>query len=672
MENKSIDPNNNLQALYKKLSATPLKAQLAEDFKDENEFSAYFSDANNLSGLYEKLQKTPLKDQLDKDFKTIDDFTGYFVPVKKKVGTEESGSAGQSISKANVTPGDGINLAMTNDYQMFWDGVDLNEKKIKGDQNVRAEKEKYDAFKKDVQTKFMGINMTDIPVKELEEIKKEYRNKGYRTDDVESVFTELSLEGKNIYRDNYSVKVYRDAILEQVNSGEKANPEKAANVVKNKMVAEANSMISPKDKQLAEANKTIKGVLDKENPTPEDFKKYEEAMALRDELGYTKTFYNWKTGKTIAEEAANDINPIDLISEEEVAERKNLLGKLSVSELEKAAINSWAEMNALRELAAPSENTGMMTNSSSLAGLASPGLAPPFTGKERVQEFKYNEKGEKYLSMLRDASVKFKAASELLILNRDPLDIQKNISFKLGAMSRALQTGIFGEETMKEMESKSPGFKVQSEMFDAINTFVNEEGIQITDEQKQQLDKTLGQKSFEIVGGVLPVIPQLMFLNKVQGAVGLTSLFGKWASSGNRMMNLVGKYVAPAIAEEAKMVAVDPESRGVGIGFFVGGQMMPSITLGKGVAGKIFQPYFDAIVKGGTGATVGSQLGQIFDGAVRSIRDDKEFRSITRELGWDNLDEKGEDILAEWIAMGALGIGHINSAEKAIKEREKW
>lgn len=674
---------------------------------DYAKFEAVFNDETKAGQLYEALKANPAIKGLPDDFNKFYGSMG----LKKKVGTEGLPSEVQSTSGNQplqindilgkfstkeiqtaeerkqklltpplqtgidqVFPNKELNQQELTDATKFKlpDEYEQNQKRIDRikQKGIDEQNKEIESIRVDLSSEFRD-NFTNKTDRELAEIKKQYRERGYSDESVDIAFGEKESADINILRDNQLTADYRDEILRLTNQGFNGNlGEQARLNISTKVMAEGVNALTKEDKEVYDANLTIEELSKKGDLSPQDLEKYNQAEMVRQRAGIKKPFYDFKSGIELTEEDAKKSNPETIISRQEIDNYKSVLGGLNLNDLQKAYLNTMSEVKALEKLTVESPEIGFMGTPEYILQTATPGQRSAMQfGGSLPQEFIYNEKGQKYMSLLRDAKARGKALSEIMFLNKDLTDVKKGIQYHLGAALRPAVDVMLGEKFLSDLEDRSPKFLNDRKMLDVVQQLESRGDVQLTEEQSKMLERNFTEKVSELAGGILGIMPEFAGLSIYQKAA-FGATLESLAKSSNRFGKLMGKYLLPMALEEAKFEATGAMP-GMGAGMAAGGLMIPQIYLGSSPIAKILGGYVNTL-RSGVGGTVGMELGANVEQAIEAVRESKDFKEAISNSGFGNITERGEEVLAELMVNTMFGFLHLKDNKKAYDYRVRY
>jgi len=251
----------------------------------------------------------------------------------------------------------------------------------------------------------------------------------------------------------------------------------------------------------------------------------------------------------------------------------------------------------------------------------------------------------------------YMAVNRILSLNIDPGQVE-DVSF-VGSISEGLSSA-FGE---------SP--KTESALADKAINSLEQIGFSVTDEQKNKLDKDIGQKIGSSIGGSIPATLEIGF-NIMLGnkALGIAKI-GKAIevlSKGNKTAKFVMEMMAESIVQSNAFANAGESGiagAGEGVGQFVAGALLKRF----GVNNKLIN-YGARLISGAATETVAEFSGQFVDEMSKNGYDMELAAEKTFGKTPDELIEKVAITYFTGLALGLPGAGQESRAflEEAYKE----
>ena len=289
----------------------------------------------------------------------------------------------------------------------------------------------------------------------------------------------------------------------------------------------------------------------------------------------------------------------------------------------------------------------------------------------------------------RDIAAKKSALKEVYILNKDITSIKKK---PIQRHFEAASESIIGPRATESNFGYS-----NRKILDNIEEITVDAEIKLGDDQKEHLERSMGDEINEGFGGAYGILASLYGAGKVQGAVlGVTKL-GRFMSTlaapryvkngkvvsqsklvkqaakegksfddlvagykkiGPSMMNRFNGLVLAGTMEEVKMQAVgfDP---GVGAGFMLGAKALPFKFNTKY---NQLNTALNTAFKGGPAFVLGTNFGELTKGAIEDIANEQEYSSFLEEH-YSDLDKLGRKAIVD-LSLGMLfGGTHLKSID---------
>ena len=282
-------------------------------------------------------------------------------------------------------------------------------------------------------------------------------------------------------------------------------------------------------------------------------------------------------------------------------------------------------------------------------------------------------------------------------LNRDITSINKT---RVGQVFGAASDTFFGPEVTQEQF----GFTNQKTIDIFTEEVVPASGIELSEDQERHTERTLGDKAYESVGSLMGLTPYLIGGNKVQGALGINKVIGglrganylvkgrkvskanaiKFASSkGKTIDELVTSglmatqkatnwqkgqaLVLGAVAEDIKMreglgAMTDGRlafERGVGAGFYLGGQLLPYSFKNKTKWNQL-NTALELTLKNGPAFAIAAEAGEAINAVVDDVQGREEFGTFVKKH-WGDYDENVERTILHLMTGAGLGMTHLKS-----------
>lgn len=370
--------------------------------------------------------------------------------------------------------------------------------------------------------------------------------------------------------------------------------EKGAAIYKKKANDVAFDFLSESDLDIKRSKEQISELENKEDRTIDDDIKLKQLkkkfqMAVDEGFVGSGDLYDPNTGSFVS---GNKQTPKEVTEfNEAVREKVKLYENTDLGKLENIRDNAYFEYVAMNDRF--KEFDGATQKLQQYKGDSYEEIQD-LTAKSQVQT--------KYERKKNEALQTFMAVNKALLLNEDPGTVKEQGFFS--SVGESLKEASFGSEVATNIPR----------MADRVIQEFESEGISITEDQADKLDKSLTQKIGNTIGTSIPIsaeiAAQLFIGNKVAGALRIPMLAQKIAK-GNKAAQLGINLLYEGGMNYAAFKGAGLEgSAGVGEGI---GQVLGSVMLRKlGVKNKIA----NIIVRAGTGATVETMAeysGQFFE-----------------------------------------------------------
>jgi len=272
---------------------------------------------------------------------------------------------------------------------------------------------------------------------------------------------------------------------------------------------------------------------------------------------------------------------------------------------------------------------------------------------------KGKKEAERWLQENKKNIIEREALKDMVLLNVDPGKYDKS------KLARGLE--VLAEESLPSYVSvdKALGFTSDRKLIDAALPLLQEEGIELTKEQEENLERTFGEEATEATFGMAPVIVKLAAINSIAGPLRAVSGFGNLVDKLSKSKSLVDKGIAlflDASFEEVQMqtAGFDP---GTGFGFNVAGKIFKGIGLdkfpfkGKGEMAR-FNKSADALwnhaIKGASSAEFASNV----EAVIKDFEGGETWQNFADE-NYSNLSDVTKRMLVNGVAFGVLGLRDV-------------
>jgi hypothetical protein len=272
---------------------------------------------------------------------------------------------------------------------------------------------------------------------------------------------------------------------------------------------------------------------------------------------------------------------------------------------------------------------------------------------------------EEQRSYYKNDQIKLAKEAEALknayFLNIDPASIKEDVGDVLLRGAEVLLEATAGEDAYMFGTSK------RKELDELEKLFIDSD-IELTKEEKENFERSLGYKIYEQGIGFLPEMAKFAGINKVAGAAGITARIGQLINSGNKIKKAAG-ITLDVLFEEAKFkIITQGESQtGTGAGFKLGGMVFGKLipfrfTAESGLAS--FNPVLEKVVFGGMGGATASEVALLTEALYKELKGSKDWKtSMEDEFG--SLDEVLERMLINVFVFGLTGVA-------GMTEKSNW
>ena len=173
--------------------------------------------------------------------------------------------------------------------------------------------------------------------------------------------------------------------------------------------------------------------------------------------------------------------------------------------------------------------------------------------------------------------------------------------------------------------------------------------IDLTDEQKENIDVTLTE---EVSSGVGAFLPDLVILGATGGTMNALG-YSKLMSKLSPMM----RFATGAAVEEAKMQTILDMKPGGGAAFYTLGQATAGLTPFK-KRFKWMDPLFQKVIKSGPIGAISAEGAAVSELAYDSFMGDKNFKSEFDKM-YKNFDEVGKRLIVNSMVFSLTGFTHV-------------
>lgn len=275
-----------------------------------------------------------------------------------------------------------------------------------------------------------------------------------------------------------------------------------------------------------------------------------------------------------------------------------------------------------------------------------------------------------YRSQAPELELKHEAFKNVWHLNIDPASIRKSAATTFtrffetaseGTIGKSRTESLFGTSTVKEL--------------DEINSLLTNAGIELTDAQKENFERSYALEIVENVGYFAPELVKFAAVNAVAGPVLTGSKIIQGLAKSKKAFDRLKYHGIMAAMEEAKFEVVTGGEAltGGGAGFYGGGILSRKLIpfRFKGDLAR-FNPTLEKVVLAGPGMAIGSEGALMLEAVADHLEGDKTFSDALKE-NYGDLDEASRRLVINNFVGSLIGGTHIKLKTdfKSIKAKEK-
>lgn len=236
------------------------------------------------------------------------------------------------------------------------------------------------------------------------------------------------------------------------------------------------------------------------------------------------------------------------------------------------------------------------------------------------------------------------------------------------------QTGVDVAARFIETAAEASGLKgvlptsVRKQLDETEKLFANA-GIQLTEEQKKNFERSLGMKVVEGVGTFMPELAKFAIANKIAGAAGITRFIAQLAREGKK----IEAGILTVALEEAKFegVTLGEAPAGAGGGFALGGMAAAKFIPKFGKELARFNNIIEKTAGGAIGGVAGSNAAVLAEAMVSDLKGSESFKEYITDY-YGSMDNALEEQVVSGIVFGILGASKIKSTDfKSVAARRK-
>ena len=275
-----------------------------------------------------------------------------------------------------------------------------------------------------------------------------------------------------------------------------------------------------------------------------------------------------------------------------------------------------------------------------------------------------------YRSQAPELELKHEAFKNVWHLNIDPASIRKSAATTFtrffetaseGTIGKSRTESLFGTSTVKEL--------------DEINNLLTNAGVELTDAQKENFERSYALEIVENVGYFAPELAKFAAVNAIAGPVLSGSKIIQGLARSKKAFDRLKYHGIMAAMEEAKFEVVTGGEAltGGGAGFYAGGMLSRKLIpfRFKGDLAR-FNPTLEKVVLAGPGMAIGSEGALMLEAVADHLEGDKRFLDALKE-NYGDLDEASRRLIINNFVGSLIGGTHVKLKTdfKSIKAKEK-
>jgi hypothetical protein len=269
-----------------------------------------------------------------------------------------------------------------------------------------------------------------------------------------------------------------------------------------------------------------------------------------------------------------------------------------------------------------------------------------------------------------ELELKHEAFKNVWHLNIDPASIRKSAATTFtrffetaseGTIGKSKTESLFGTSTVKEL--------------DEINNLLTNAGVELTDAQKENFERSYALEIVENVGYFAPELAKFATVNAIAGPVLSGSKIIQGLARSKKAFDRLKYHGIMAAMEEAKFEVVTGGEAltGGGAGFYGGGMLSRKLIpfRFKGNLAR-FNPTLEKVVLAGPGMAIGSEGALMLEAVADHLEGDKKFSDALKE-NYGDLDQASRRLIINNFVGTFIGGTHIKLKTdfKSIKAKEK-
>ena len=300
---------------------------------------------------------------------------------------------------------------------------------------------------------------------------------------------------------------------------------------------------------------------------------------------------------------------------------------------------------------------------------------------EKLAQNISNNMFDNYNNRRRALNIRQQALDELYLYDIDPGSVEKKGAGILSQFEKTALKATFGDV----IEDIYP--QTQRDLLDATENVFSDLGIEATEAQKNNFERTFGMQVGEGVGYFFPELAKFAVANAITGGVLGTAKTMVQTANGwkaitwaNRIkqlkrsgstLNKAKGLVFDAIIEEAKFKGVTggESATGAGAGFALGGagfralpfKLSPKVLSYRNQA--VINPIFNKVVGGGIGGATSSEVALVVEDMYKAATTDKDLLNLLKKSFVEDADGNDVDVLERYFVnaavFSAIGVTHM-------------
>ena len=300
---------------------------------------------------------------------------------------------------------------------------------------------------------------------------------------------------------------------------------------------------------------------------------------------------------------------------------------------------------------------------------------------EKLAQSISNDMFDNYNNRRRAINIRQQALDELYLYNIDPGSVEKKGIGILSQFEKTALKATFGDV----IEDIYP--QTQRDLLDATENVFSDLGIEATEAQKKNFERTFGMQVGEGVGYFFPELAKFAVANTITGGVlGTAKTMVQtangwkaitWANRINQLkrsgstLNKAKGLVFDAIVEEIKFKGVTSgeSATGAGAGFALGGagfkalpfKLSPKVLSYRNQA--VINPIFNKVIGGGIGGATSSEVALVVEDMYKAATTDKDLLNLLKKSFVEDADGNDVDVLERYFVnaavFSAIGVTHM-------------